>query len=141
MRCLVCDQPIQINTLKQLFAATPLLLCGYCESSLVPKQGSILFENNEWIRQVIEKLNRGDLILINLFKNNLKAALQKKKNIDSKIIILEHSDGLPYPWLEILVNEVLKVSNLKQIPSIEPLVISVVEQEHTFNQLSITTQK
>ena len=137
MKCLVCDNTIRIDTLKQLLAPSPLLLCGRCEQSLIPKQGDILFEDNEWIRHIIKKLNQGDIILINLFKNNLKAALQKKKDTISNINIVEYSDELPYPWLEILVNEVLNILSSKRRTSTELLVISVVAQENTPNQISI----
>jgi hypothetical protein len=137
MKCLVCDNTIRIDTLKQLFAPSPLLLCGRCEQNLIPKQGDVLFEDNEWIRQVIEKLNQGDVILINLFKNNLKAMLQKKKGMISNITIIEHADELPYPWLEILVNEVLDASSGQFNTSTERLVVSVVAHENIPNQISI----
>jgi len=137
MKCLVCDHPIRINTLKQLFATSPLLLCGSCEQHLVPKLGDALFQDNEWIRQVIEKLNQGDMILIHLFKNKLKAMLQKKKGTASNITIIEYSDELPYPWLEILVNETLGSSSRQRITSTEQLVVSVVTQENIPHQISI----
>jgi hypothetical protein len=137
MKCLVCDNTIRIDTLKQLFAPSPLQLCVRCEQRLIPKEGEILFENNEWIRHIIEKLNQGDIILINLFKNTLKAALHKKKATISNITIIEYSQEIPYPWLEILVNEALTISSDNRNISAELLVISVVAQEHTPNQISI----
>ena len=39
MKCLVCDHTIRIDTLKQLFATSTLLLCQRCEQNLIPKQG------------------------------------------------------------------------------------------------------
>lgn len=137
MKCLVCDHTIRIDTLKQLFATSTLLLCQRCEQNLIPKQGNILFEGNEWLRHVIEKLNQGDVILINLFKNRLKAELQKKKSSISNITIVEHADDLPYPWLEILVNEVLKASSRRRSTTDEILVVSVVAHENIPNQISI----
>jgi len=137
MKCIVCDHRIQIDTLRQLFALSPLLLCRHCEQHLIPKQGNILFEDNEWIRQIIESLNQGDIVLVNLFKNHLKAALQKRKISISNVKIIEHSDQLPYPWLEILVNDILSDTSRKRGGSTERLVISVVTQKNVINQISI----
>lgn len=138
MKCLVCDHTIRIDTLKQLFATSSLLLCSRCEQNLIPKQGNILFESNEWLEQVIERLNQGDLILINLFKNRLKSELQKQKSSISNITIVEHADNLPYPWLEILVDEVLGASGSRRSTSTEGLVVSVIAHENIPNQISIT---
>lgn len=137
MKCLVCDNEIRINTLKQLLAPSPLLLCGRCEQYLVPRQGDILFEDNEWMHQMIEKLNQGDMILIHLLKPHLKAALQKKKATISNVTVVEYSDELSYPWLEILVNEVLNPSSSQRNTSTELLVVSVLAQGNTPNQILI----
>lgn len=137
MKCLVCDHTISIDTLKQLFASSPPLLCGHCEQNFISKRGNVLFENNDWIRFVIDRLNQGDLILIHLFKKNLKAALQKKKALVSQIRIVEYSEEIPYPWLEILVNETLNLSGNRQRFSTELLVVSVIDQANISNQISI----
>ena len=137
MKCLVCDQTIRINTLKQLFSPSPLLLCGRCEQHFIPKSGDVLFENNAWIRQVIEKLNQGDMVLLSLFERHLKNALHKRTRIDSNIKIIEYSDDLPYPWLEILIHQVLDTPADQKVASTETLVITVVAQKNEPNQLSL----
>lgn len=135
MKCLVCDQTIQIDTLKLLFKTSPLLLCRCCQQNLVPKQGNILFEHNLWLNQVIERLNQGDVILINLFKKRLKAQLQKQKS--SALTIVEHADNLPYPWLKILVDEALAAFCRPRGTSTQQLVVRVVALEFIPNEIAI----
>lgn len=130
MRCIRCDNEIRINTLKQLFAWQPLLLCGHCSPNLVSKSTDFLFEDNEWMRSVIDKLNQGDLILIQLFKNELKKALAKHSTEHLKIEIIESKKDLPYPWLEILVNSVMKDAEIDASnASIGRLIVAVEKQE------------
>jgi len=137
MKCLVCDNEIRINTLKQLFSPAPLLVCGRCEQQLIPKQGDVLFEDNDWLRAVIDQLNQGDVALIDLFKNHLKRTLRKRKAAMSTIKIVEYSDELPYPWLKILVDKALVPSSRQHDPAAESLVVGVVSQKNVSNQLSI----
>ena len=139
MKCLVCDNDIRIDTLQQLFVLAPLLLCGRCMPYLIPKSNDVLFENNEWLSLVIEKLNRGDIILTQLFKTQLQIALQKRKKLISNIKIVEYSNTLLYPWLEILVNDALteiKTQN-HATKSTKTLTISVNFKENIPNQIAI----
>ena len=138
MKCLVCDNMIRLNTLQQLFALQPLLLCSSCSCHLVPKSANVLYEDNEWIRSVIDKLNRGDLVLVQLFKKDLQKALLKKRAVHSNIQIVEARGGLTYPWLEILVESIkleLKGDRL-DLPA-EPLVITVDREKDIDNQIVI----
>ncbi|MCL1990947.1 MAG: hypothetical protein FWG67_08675 [Defluviitaleaceae bacterium] len=138
MTCIACDNSIRIETLKQLFALKPLLLCGRCSEYLIPKSTEILYEDNEWIRTIIDRLNQGDLVLIQLFKRHLQKALIKKGTLKSKMIIIESKEALPYPWLEILVESIIKKD--KKIifsPSRDELLITVEKQKNVKSQISL----
>ena len=138
MRCLVCDNDIRIDTLKQLFALHPLSLCSRCAQHLIPKSADVLYEDNEWIRSVIDKLNQGDMALIQLFENSLQKTLLKKGVIRSQLQIVEAKADLPYPWLEILVDNILKKSQREDLePSAEVLVVAVEKQESVGNQVVV----
>jgi len=131
MKCLVCDNDIRVDTLNQLFSLQPLKLCGRCSPNLRPKSKEVLFEDNEWIRAVIDKLNQGDIALVQLFENSLRKALIRKKIVDSKLKIIESRDDLPYPWLEILVNRVLNDSKKEtSVSSNAEFAIGVVKEEN-----------
>jgi len=137
MKCLVCDNNIRINTLKQLCTPHPLLLCAHCSQNLVSKSVNVLYNDNDWIRTVIAKLNQGDIALIQLFKNDLQKALSKKKATHSNIKIIEVKN-LPYPWLEILVSSIRLDSKDHYLGSrSESIVVAVEKQENTSNQVAI----
>ena len=138
MKCLVCDNDIRIDSLKQLFAFQPLLLCSRCSQNLIPKSADILYADNEWMRTVIDKLNRGDIALIQLFKNDLKKALSKKRAVNSKLKIIEAKQDLPYPWLEILLNSIgfIPLAN-NQNTQAESIVVAVEKQTNTSTQIAI----
>ena len=138
MKCLVCDHDIRVDSLKQLFALQPLLLCCRCSQNLIPKSADVLYSDNDWIRTVIEKLNRGDLALIQLFKNDLQSALSKKGAVNSKIKIIEAKQDLPYPWLEILVSRIGFVAlDGSLMPPADSIVVAVEKQENTHYQIAI----
>jgi len=141
MKCIVCDNDIRIDTLKQLFAFNPLLLCSRCSQNLILKSVDVLYDNNEWIRFVIERLNQGDIVLIELFKKDLQKALSNKRAIHSKIKIFEAREDLPYPWLEILVDNIMKdmkVSKQDHLnTSTESVVITVEKKKNIDNQIAI----
>ena len=138
MRCIVCDNDIRIDSLNQLFAFQPLLLCSCCSQNLIPKSTDILYEDNEWIRSVINRLNQGDIILIKLFKNRLQKILAKKSVTRSKIKIIEAKQDLPYPWLEVLVDS-LNFDKMRKHSTIriESIIVSVREQKNANQQIVI----
>jgi hypothetical protein len=138
MKCIVCDNNIRIDTLKQLFALNSLLLCSCCSQNLIPKSEDVLYDDNEWIRIVIGKLNQGDIALTSLFKNRLQKSLAKKRTMNSKIKIIEAEKDpqakgfLPYPWLEILIECIeleMKWGNLDD--SAEIIVVAVEKYQGT----------
>lgn len=136
MICQVCDTEIRIDSLKQLFAWKPLLLCGRCAPHLIPKSGRILFEDNDWISGVIDKLNQGDLVLLALFEQPLKKALKKQKINTAQMLIIEDKKELTYPWLKILVDRVAKSIQIdEEKMSTETLIVAVKAQAEGDNQL------
>ena len=138
MKCVVCDNDIRIDTLKQLCALNPLLLCSHCSQNLVLKSADVLYDDNEWIRFVIDKLNQGDIALTQLFKNDLQKALLKKKVTHVNIKIIEAKKDLPYPWLEILIDSIrLDSKDHHLATSLESVVVAVEKQKDASNQIVI----
>ena len=139
MKCLVCDSTIRIDSLKQLFSPEPLRLCGRCVPNLVPsKSPDILFENNEWMRSVIDKLNQGDLVLLELFKNPLRKVLLRKEWKNHSIKVERLEKDVPYPWLDILYQQVWQDNQPKKIvPSAEHVTLSVEKEKNTKSQIAI----
>nr|MDE5977933.1 hypothetical protein [Turicibacter sp.] len=66
MKCLVCHQLIVIKRFQELFALKSPLLCCHCGQYFIQKKGPCLFEKNDWIMEVIHRLEKGDLILLQL---------------------------------------------------------------------------
>ena len=138
MKCIVCGNNIKIDSLKQLFALRPLLLCSRCSQNLIPKSSDVLYKDNEWIRSIIDKLNQGDIALIDIFKKDLQRALSKKVAIKFKVIIVEAKQDLPYPWLEILVDRIELNSKRECLAkSTEAIVVAVVKQKNVVHQVAI----
>ena len=139
MKCLVCDSPIRIDSLKQLFSIEPLRLCSRCSVNLVPSvEAGILYQRNEWVVAVIDKLNQGDLVLLELLKNKLQREMQRKGWQNYQIEVAKPDQEMPYPWLEILVEQLKK--NMKtesSVLSTDALVIMVEKEKNTKNQIGI----
>ena len=139
MRCLVCDNEIRIDSLKQLFSLRPLRLCSRCAVNLVPSvEVGALFLRNEWIESVIDKLNQGDLVLIELFKDELLKQLSRKEWKNYQIEVEKPDKEMPYPWLEILVKRVkADVKEEVLVAKTDVLVVTVEKEKDVKNQIGI----
>ena len=139
MKCVVCDNTIRIDSLKQLFSPEPLQLCGRCAPNLVSsKSPDTLFEDNEWMRSVIDKLNQGDLVLLELFKNPLRKVLLRKEWKNHSIKVERLEKDVPYPWLEILYQQVWQDNQpQKMVLSAEHMTLSVEKEKNTKSQIAI----
>jgi len=135
MKCLVCDNQIRIDTLKQLFNLDPPLLCSRCRTQLVKKSSRVLYEENDWVLDVIERLNRGVVALTRIFSRDLKVAIQKAGRVTAQIKVIETKENLPYPWLGILVREV--ASKERTQSDGPPLTICVHNKNDDINCLAI----
>ena len=139
MKCLVCDNEIRIDSLKQLFSPQPLRLCSRCSVNLVPAvEAGTLFQRNEWMDTVIERLNRGDLVLIELFKKELLKKISQKEWRGYQIMTENPVQEMPYPWLEILVQQVEKdaKANISEC-SADVLTLTVEKAKNVENQIGI----
>lgn len=105
MNCLVCDNQIRIDSVGQLFAFSPLLLCGKCAPFLVPSSGVPLFEGNPWMTEVIKRLDKGDLALIQLFEPAFRKAFKRLGIGIDEVTVVGDFEALPYPWLQILTEK------------------------------------
>lgn len=97
MRCLVCHQFIGINRFQELLALEPPLICTSCKQYLIKKKGPCLFEQNEWICEVLERLEKGDFILIQLFISAYYKEIKRQLKLKSHIMILNSVSSSPYP--------------------------------------------
>jgi len=134
----VCDNDIRIDSLKQLFSLEPPLLCSRCAQHLIPKSADVLYEDNEWIRSVIDRLNQGDIMLIQLFRNRLQKVLSKKRVLNSRVKIIEAKPNLPYPWLEILVESVVVDANGGALDGgADVIVVTVCKKDNVNHQVAV----
>ena len=97
MRCLVCYQFIIINRFQELLAIEPPIICATCQQYLVRKKGPCLFEQNEWMIEVVERLKKGDLILVQLFISAYYQEIKRQLKLKSHIMILNPVSQEPYP--------------------------------------------
>ena len=97
MRCLVCYQFIVINRFQELLAHEPPIICATCQQYLVRKKGPCLFEQNEWMTEVVERLKKGDLILVQLFISAYYQEIKRQLKLKSHIMILNPVSQGPYP--------------------------------------------
>jgi len=138
MSCLACGNAIRIDTLKQLLSTKPLVLCSRCEPNLMKNPLEAIYKKNDWTLQIIERLDRGDMVLSDIFREDLKKALIKKGATKSNIKIIEPNKGSPYPWLEILVDDILAGFTVNKAPLQDGfLYIAVEKQENKDNQIAL----
>ena len=87
MKCLVCHQLIVINRFKEVLSIQSPLLCVSCQNQMIRKKGGLLFEENEWLKSVIERLNKGDIILTELFINSASKGENKGDRTKTSSIV------------------------------------------------------
>jgi len=106
MKCLVCDSQMRLDTLQQTFSIQPLFLCNRCSSQLKRVSNTILFEKNEWTMNVIDRLNRGDIILIKIFEFNLDKLLKKDSFKNRRLVYVPEKECV-IDWVGLLVKDKL----------------------------------
>ena len=130
MKCLVCHQLIIINRFQELLALESPLLCVSCQSQLIPKKGGVLFEENKWLKSVIERLNKGDIILTKLFINSFYSEIKRRLKYQNEIKILDYSSNIPYPWMAILLNQVNQKLTPLERESIQLLIVKEISSDN-----------
>ena len=138
MKCLSCDNQITITTLTQIFSYKPLIICERCEKNLIKKNDTILYETNEWILEIIDRLNQGDIILIEIFSKQFHKSLIKKLPLTSTIKFSSKQEPVPYPWIKILTHQILSKFKHTPNPNAHELTISVHPIPNHPHQISIT---
>jgi len=153
MKCLVCDNQITINTLSALFNPEPLLLCTHCNKNLITpqpqgvlslnrndaaqihlkKEANILYEQNDWLLDVISRLNQGDLELRKIFFTDLKKVLNG--HLDKKILLETGGASAPqYPWLELLATDIgVQMGDDSQTPCLILSVSKIPSVDHNIS--------
>ena len=129
MKCLVCNQHIVINRFKELLTLEYPLLCVPCQTHLIRKKGGALFEENEWLKSVIERLNKGDIILTELFINSFYFEIKRRLKYQHQICILNYSSNSPYPWMVILLDQVKKKLTLLERERVHLLLIEDINSD------------
>lgn len=125
MRCLVCHQFIVINRFQELLAFEAPCICATCQQYLIKKKGPCLFEQNDWIDKVIERLEKGDLILVQLFISAYWKEIKKQLKLKSQVMILNYVSAAPYPWIDILLEEVEKRLSKQEREKLQLIFVSV----------------
>ena len=126
MKCLVCHQEIIINRFHDFLSLNPLELCDRCESSFIQKKGPVLFEDNDWLQQVIARLEKGDMILIKLFLSFFEREAKRQLKTQDQVTVLEFNTRGPYPWFSILMEQVKQ-----KLPSSTTLLLVSAEKANS----------
>lgn len=131
MQCLVCHQSITINRFQELLALESPLLCAGCQQHLIRKKGVILFEGSDWMDGVLARLEKGDIILTQLFIPAFYHEVKKQLKDTHQITILNLVSTGPYPWLVILLNQVKQRLLIRDQKEVQFLLVSI---ENSTNQ-------
>lgn len=90
MECLICKNSIVINSFSMLFAMEEPKICQRCEEQMIPKKWTTfpiqLYEDNEFIRELIRRLELGDFVLLDVIIPTFHRVLRKFKS-DIKVLI------------------------------------------------------
>lgn len=135
MKCLVCHQLIIINRFQELLSLESPLLCVSCQSQLIRKKGEVLFQENEWLKSVIERLNKGDIILTRIFINSFYSEIKRRLKYQNPIKILDYSSNSPYPWMVILLDQVNQKLTPVERESVQSLLIKEVNSDRRCIQI------
>ena len=130
MRCLVCFQLITIHNLQDIFALNDPCLCSKCKRNLKIGENHCLFEQNEWLLSVLERLDQGDLVLLQLFIPQYVKEIRKQFRSYKSVTILDMSGEGHYPWSDVLLEQLEKFFSKIQIGQIR-LVLSTEQDERT----------
>ena len=123
MRCLVCNNDIRIATLKQIFSPQPLILCDRCDAGLRPASSTTLFETTDVIQTIVARLDRGDLILLDILKRPFIRLFKKYHQNISSLTAVEAASGV-YPWEKMLAADVMLAIGKRLDPSGLPFVLT-----------------
>jgi len=96
MNCLVCHEVIEIRGFRDLFSVSEPTLCHRCRPFLQKGSGSAVFLENPWLRDVVARLDKGDLALLEVLRpamDNYRSGLLKNG------AVVAH----PHSWLQMLV--------------------------------------
>jgi len=106
MPCLVCHDHIAISGFQLVFSWKEPLLCQRCSPHLKMGSGSKVFVYNEWLQTVVDRLEKGDVALLEI----LRPAVGKKMSEPlkrKKAVVACHSKAPPiYPWLSMLAKSI-----------------------------------
>lgn len=124
MKCLVCHEFTRITRFQELFSLAEPLLCVRCQSQLKRKSSNILYERNMWLDSVIKRLDQGDICLNQIFFYSLKGVILNYLNGINEILVLESESKKPYPWLELLVTNIMETVPQRDLKGEQTLVIT-----------------
>lgn len=98
MKCLVCFQLITINNFQDILTMEAPCVCHKCKQYLIGGKQNHLFKQTEWLMSVIERLEKGDFVLLQLFIPRYVKEIKRQLRCNQTITILNMTGKGPYPW-------------------------------------------
>ncbi|CUM75898.1 MULTISPECIES: hypothetical protein [Turicibacter] len=106
MKCLICKNLIVINSFSMVFAHVEPKLCQRCHEQMIPNKLIAfplqMYEDNEFMRELIRRLNLGDFVLLEVILPTLHQGLLKFKSDIKELIAYDVDDQLSEILLEAL---------------------------------------
>lgn len=112
MECLICRNPITIHQFQQILSLQEPKICSRCSSQMIENKGLSfpirLYENNLFMRELVQRLKKGDFILYEIMIRRLVHIISKFERDIGKIRAFSQDIDSTYPSSEVLVEKLLK---------------------------------
>ena len=128
MKCLVCFQLITINNFQDILTMEAPCVCHKCKQYLIGGKQNHLFKQNEWLMSVIERLEKGDFVLLQLFIPRYVKEIKRQLRCNQTITILNMTGKGPYPWGEVLIEQLEKIFSKKDMNRVKLVLPHEVEE-------------
>ncbi|MGL4374278.1 MAG: hypothetical protein ACRCS6_10865 [Turicibacter sp.] len=111
MSCLICNEVIQINRFQDLFSLKTPIICQTCDGLVkvhIKKTQHdqlmhlSLYEENPFMVSLLERIQKGDIVLQEIFYPVIKRTLLEHLNVYKEMLSIDETD-LTYPPFAILV--------------------------------------
>lgn len=104
MECLVCANNIVLEGFSSLLQLREPKLCGKCASHLKTGRQQAILEGNDWLLDVISRLDRGDTALLECLVPVIAKTLPRRLN-GRKLVAGQVAGELDSDWLPLLVDQ------------------------------------
>jgi len=128
MECLVCSETIAISGFLDLFSLRSPKLCHRCRPNLRPGSDKAIFQDSPWLRDVISRLDKGDLVLLEVLRGEMYKTLLGRLKV-GEVVVASLEGPKSSHWLPALLDNLPRKTCRKDL---KQLTVSIDNTETDF---------